>query len=250
MNEIGHLQRRLDAASSVSTRDWWEKYLKGVIPFRGTKMAEIRRAVHRWYKDEHIDTRSGPVQQELARTLLRQEFAEDKLAGVLLLQEMLLPAGIIHWQTDLDTYATLFDEGYIFDWNTCDWFCVKFLGPLALAEGEACARAIASWKKATNLWRRRAAGVAFVNIAPRGDDFFPGFVEMLIEVCAATVRFPERFAQTGTGWVLRELSLAAPDAVATFVQSHLTLFSREALRSAVKNLDATQRQRLLDADTV
>ena len=33
--------------------------------------------------------------------------------------------------------------------------------------------------------QRRAAGVAFVNLAQAGDDNFPGFTEMLLAVCAA-----------------------------------------------------------------
>ena len=39
---------------------------------------------------------------------------------------------------------------------------------------------------------------------------------------------PERFAQTGTGWVLRELSLAAPERVIGFVEEHRSLFARGA----------------------
>ena len=52
----------------------------------------------------------------------------------------------------------LFEQGHIADWNTCDWFCVRVLGPLAEQQGEACARAIAAWKDAPTLWQRRAAG--------------------------------------------------------------------------------------------
>jgi len=59
---------------------------------------------------------------------------------------------------------------------------------------------------------------------------------MLLETCAATVRHPERFAQTGTGWVLCELSVAEPQQVAGFVETHLDRFSSEALRSAVAKL--------------
>ena len=57
-------------------------------------------------------------------------------------------------------------------WNVCDWFCVKVLGSLVEMEGEACARAIAGWRRAENLWQRRAAGVAFVNLVGRGDKNF------------------------------------------------------------------------------
>ena len=38
------------------------------------------------------------------------------------------------------------------------------------------------------------------------DKNFPGFTDVLPIVCAA-VKHPERFAQTGTGWVVRELEM-------------------------------------------
>ncbi len=50
-------------------------------------------------------------------------------------------------QTQLEQRADpktkdLFDAGFICDWNTCDWFCVKVLGPLAEQQDEGCAQAI------------------------------------------------------------------------------------------------------------
>ncbi len=234
---IPHLQSRLETRANPKTKAWWERYLKHAIPFRGVKMADIRAALHAWLKEEVIGgERSGDEQKELALSLLREEHAEDKLAGILFLQEVLLPENAINWRVDLPQFARLFQDGYIYDWNTCDWFCVKVLGPLVEREGEACARAIAEWRLADNLWQRRASDVAFVNLAKRGDANFAGFTDMVLEVCSATVKHEERFAQTGTGWVLRELSLCDPDAVIEFVQSHIDLFSSEGLRYATEKL--------------
>jgi 3-methyladenine DNA glycosylase AlkD len=243
---VTHIQQQLQAESNPETRDWWERYLKGAIGFRGTKMAGIRRVVHTWRADEG-STWTPKQLRDLAIELIRQDLTEDKLAGILLIQEVLIPAGLIPWRTDLKRWARLFDDGFIYDWNTCDWFCVRVLGPLATAQGEECARAIADWSRARNLWRRRAAGVAFVNLAPRGDANFRGFTTMLLDVCERTVRHPERFAQTGTGWVLRELSHAEPRRVAKFVEGNLTGMSREAVRMSVAAMEDADRTRLLIA---
>jgi 3-methyladenine DNA glycosylase AlkD len=175
---------------------------------------------------------------------MQERYAEDKLAGILYLGEVLLPEGALDWPEDVPRFAAVFQDGHIYDWNTCDWFCVKVLGPLVRREGELCARAIAGWRTAENLWQRRASGVAFVNLAKDGDENFPGFTNMLLEICAATAEHPERFAQTGTGWVLRELSLAEPEQVTGFVETHIRLFSSEALQKAVAKLDAETRARL------
>ena len=247
MTAIAALQQRIESQARPETKAWWESYLKHAIPFRGVPMAGIRAALHAWLRDETLHDAAPEQQLDLALSLIRERYAEDKLAGILMLQEIVLPAGGIHWERDLPRFAALFGEGAIYDWNTCDWFCVRVLGPLAEREGEACARAIAAWRSADNLWQRRASGVAFVNLARKGDAFFPGFVEMVLEICAATVQSPERFAQTGTGWVLRELSRAEPERVADFVARHVERMSGEGLRYAIAKLPPETRTRLVSA---
>jgi 3-methyladenine DNA glycosylase AlkD len=238
------LQHQLDLRADPKTQTWWEGYLKHAIPFRGVKMADIRAALHQWVQEEGIAQQPAAQQKDLALDLIRLDYCEDKLAGILFLQEILLPAGAVRWQDDLPRFARLFEQGHIYEWNTCDWFCVRVLGPLAEQQGPASARAIADWRTAGNLWRRRASGVAFVNLARRGEDNFPGFVNMLLEVCTATVQTTERFAQTGTGWVLRELSLAEPQRVIGFVEEHLGCFSTEGLAYAMEKLPAETTARL------
>ena len=237
--DIAELQRCLAKHARRSTREWWESYLKGVIPFRGVKMGDIRRCVHGWWSHDG----SPQDQRQIAYTLMRQEHTEDKLAGILILAEVLLPAARFG-RSHLPELARLFDQGYIYDWNTCDWLCVKALGPLVDDQGRPAAEAVAAWSSAANLWRRRAAAVAFVNLAPAGDGNFGGFTDLLIGACARLVADPERFAQTGAAWPLRELSLAEPGRVTTFVETHHHRMSGEAIRSATAKLDPPTQARL------
>jgi 3-methyladenine DNA glycosylase AlkD len=150
-------------------------------------MGDVRQAVHAWFEEERLGVHlSAGRQKDLALMLLEEDHTEDKLAGVLFLQEILLPAGALDWRSDLPRFERLFDEGYIRDWNICDWFCVKVLGPLVEQQGEACARAISGWREGDGVWRRRASVVAFVNLASEGDGNFVGFTEMVLDNC--TVR--------------------------------------------------------------
>ncbi len=234
---VERLQTRLDQQADARTKAWWEAYLKGVIPFRGVKMAGIRGVLHAWFAEERLGEALAVEQQKgLALALLAERYAEDKLAGILFWQEILLPAGAIDWRADLPRFARLFADGHIADWSTCDWFCVRVLGPLAQQQGADCARAIAAWREADSLWQRRAAAVAFVNLARHGAATFPGFTDMLLASCAALVRSPERFAQTGAGWTLRELSRADQERVVAFVEAHIQYFSREGLRYALEKM--------------
>ena len=233
---IEMIQRSLEDRATARTRRWWERYLRGTATFRGVKMADVRRVVHGWNRTDGADF-TAAAKKELAIALLREEATEDKLAGMLFLSEVLLPAGDLGLR-DVARFAGLFRDGSLADWNACDWFCVKVLGPLAEQAGPRCARTIADWRSSGNLWQRRAAGVTFIPVAKRGDENFSGFTTLLLRVCDATVRDPDRFAQTGTGWVLRELSMAEPDRVSQFVAKRLDHFSAEALRAATSKLDA------------
>jgi 3-methyladenine DNA glycosylase AlkD len=239
---VAALQHRLAAASDERTRLWWERYLRGAVPFRGVPMARIRAAVHAWWKDEAFDEFPPLARKELAYALLRERAAEDKIAGVLVLREILLPELGLR---DLPALRALFADGSIADWNTCDWFCVKVLGTLVQRspERERIARRIAGWHRAETVWQRRASVVAFVNLAPRGEANFPGFTSMLLESCAAVVRGKERFAQTAVGWSLRELAQAEPRRVEAFIREHLARLSPEALRAATEKMpDAVRRE--------
>lgn len=245
---VSDLQSRLLAHGDAATRDWWERYLKGAVPFRGVRMADIRAVVHAWHGEHGLaEVLDEPERVEVALELMRQSYAEDKLAGVLFFQELMIERGHLRWRAVLPRWAELFDRGSIADWNTCDWFCVKVLGPLAGRDGEPCARAIGGWRDARNLWQRRASAVAFVNLAQRGEAFFTGFTDLVLTSCGVLVRSPERFSQTGAGWVLRELSVSAPERVVEFLESHLPALSREALKNAIKRLPPTSRTALLKA---
>jgi 3-methyladenine DNA glycosylase AlkD len=149
--------------------------------------------------------------------------------------------------SDMPRFARLFDGGHIRDWNVCDWFCVKVLGPLVEQQGQACARAILEWREANSVWQRRASVVAFVNLAREGDRNFPGSTEMVLDNCTYLLGSRERFAQTGVGWVLRELTRSDEERVIGFVEANLDRFSREALKNATKYLPPEVAERLRQA---
>jgi 3-methyladenine DNA glycosylase AlkD len=245
---IEGLQLRLNAHATAATREWWTKYLRGTASFRGVKMEDVRKVVHTWFNEERLEERLSVGQEkDLALMLLEEDCTEDKLAGVLFLREIFLPAGGLDWHSALPRFARLFDQGYIRDWSICDWFCVKVLGPLIEQQGEACARAISEWREANSVWQRRASVVAFANLAREGDQNFPGFTEMVLETCSHLLGNQERFVQTGVGWFLRELSRSDQCRVVGFVEANLDRFSREALKNATKSLPPEVAERLLQA---
>jgi isocitrate dehydrogenase len=84
------LQAQLALRADPKTKAWWEGYLKHAIPFRGVKMADIRVVLHQWVHDQGIAELPLARQKDLALELIRLAYCEDKLAGILFLQEILL----------------------------------------------------------------------------------------------------------------------------------------------------------------
>jgi 3-methyladenine DNA glycosylase AlkD len=233
---IESLQAQLNQASDRKIKVWWEAYMKHVLPFRGLKLPQVRAVLHEWIKTENFLHQPLSQQFNTALALIQESWGEDKLAGILILQEVLIKQKLIQWETDLPKFAELFDAGHIKEWNTCDWFCVKVLNSLIKQQGKSCAIAVMEWCNADNFWRKRASVVSFVNLAKQGDRNFSDFTERLLDTCSIVIQSSERFAQTGTGWALRELGLADQSAVIHFIETHSTQFSSEGLRYAIEKM--------------
>ena len=242
--QIRRLQATLDSRATEKSRIFWTRYLKGNATFRGVPMGALREVIHAWWHDEGLDDLATASRIRAALRLFEEEPTEDKLASVLVLSEILLP----HLsKKDLPAFARLFARSHISNWHICDWFCVKVLGRMVECAEAPCdlAEAISAWRTSRPLWQRRATCVAFVNHAKYGDKRIPGLSRIIFRNAAALVCDQERFAHTGVGWVLRELSLAQRAAVITFAEENARQLSREGMRYITEKMPAADREHLL-----
>lgn len=231
-------QSNLNGAAVEKTRLWWEKYMKGVIPFRGVGIPKNRELLEQWRKEYGLDQLPLEEQLEIALGFFREAMAEDKLAGVLYLQNYLFDK--LPWQDLLQRYEELYQAELIFDWNICDWFCVRVLGPTIKMNGFECGTAIAGWRDAEYLWQSRSSVVPFVNLAAE-PDYYP----LIEKSCTALIKREERFAKTAVGWILRDISKRDENFILSFIKDHLTFFSRESLKNALKYMDKDKQQYFL-----
>jgi 3-methyladenine DNA glycosylase AlkD len=231
------LRQTLIDQSDPKTKAWWQGYVKQSAPFLGVKMADIRSSVHQWYRGTVATDLDLEQQVDLALVLFQGEYSEEKLAGTLYLQEILLPAGAVVCERDIDRFAGLFINGYIHDWNICDWFCVKVLGPFIELEGNGCATTISIWRSVENLWQARASLVAFVPVA-ENQAYYP----LIERSCQVIIKREERFAKTAVGWILREISKHDQGFVAEFVNGNINCFTSESLGNAIKYFSTEEKK--------
>jgi len=212
--------------------------------YRGAPIAKVRSCVRGWWTDHDFDKCPASIGKRIAIAMIEQRMIEDKLAGISILQDLL---GDQLRVTDLSSFAQLFEDGHLSDAVVVDWFTSKVLVTLLdrSAGRTDVAKQLAAWRNAETIWQRRAGCLAFVKLAPDGDAAMPGFVELVLVICATVVWSHERFDQTAVGWLLRELSRGNPSRVETFFRRYARLMSKECARHAVSKLTVTQRAALL-----
>jgi 3-methyladenine DNA glycosylase AlkD len=209
-----------------------------------TISGSTRALVLRWWNDHGLAEHPAAVGKRVALALLERRSLDDRLAGILVFEELLadhLRAG------DLPAFGDLLARNCIVDPTTVDAFAIKVLGTLlhrVRGRGDV-AQALCRWRAAESPWQRRAACVAFTALAPQGDAALPNLTSLIFTICSAVVWSPARSDQTAVGWLLSELSRAEPTRVEAFVRRHARFMSRECARNAVDRLPAARQQDLL-----
>lgn len=226
------ISARLLDAGEEKTKAWWESYMKGVVPFYGVNLVDVRSIVKEEFsKHGHADLTTDE-RLAIGLKLFDGDFAEDKLAGILYLE---------NYATDaldervIGEFERLFEKELIFDWNVCDWFCVRVLAQVILLSRQA-AITVSQWSKADYLWKARAGLVGFVNIVALNDDTYDFHRDLVLKNAPHLITREERFAKTSVGWTLGEMGKVWPEKVQGFVAEHEQSFSNEAKKRALKNI--------------
>jgi len=231
IEEFGDL---LESLALEKTRQWWENYMKKVIPFRGVGIPVIRSQMKKFYLEKEMDSWSVEKQFDFALQFFQGKYTEDKLSGILYIQMFLLNK--LDYTNALPQYKKLFTNNFIFDWNVCDWFCVRVLGPTIERNENACAKWISGWRGAENIWQSRASLVAFVYQADN-KEYYP----MIQKSAEVLIRQKERFRKTAVGWILREIAHHDRMLVVDFLKDNLQFFTTETLRNVIKHFDPQEK---------
>jgi len=226
---IVSFQKLLEEISSKKKKEWWEKYMRNVIKFRGVGIPDIRKLQLNWYK-EYLQHLSYEEQIEIAIEFFREELAEDKLAGVLLFQNYLFDSMPTEYM--LKQYETIFDENLIYDWNICDWFCVRVLNPTIKRDAINAVNIISSWKDEVNLWKARASVVSFIGLTKDSS-----YYSIIFENCSTLIKREERFAKTAVGWILHDIYKEDEEVVFEFINNNISYFDKESLKNSLKYAD-------------
>jgi 3-methyladenine DNA glycosylase AlkD len=237
MNDVAtthkHIWQLIADAADANKAAWWNNYLREAITFIGVGIPAIRSIVQanlaafsRKNEDDYF---------ALADRFMAEPVAESKLTAILIQQLFLLT------NTDnsrlIDQVKEWFANGYIFDWNTCDWLCVRVFQPMVDAANASAIAVFLSWHSADNFWQARCSLVPFAQ-----SKRLPEHRDQLQLPMQTLIRRTERFAKTGVGWVLREMSRFDPLAVEKFLLAEKQYLTMEVINNALKYKDAADKK--------
>ena len=221
------ISRELEALADPDKAEWWDSYLKGVIPFLGVGIPRIRALLKKVAREEHWEEMDTEHRFRVLDGLMATERAEEKLGAILMVQLFERPLTGDH----LQLISRWFDKQWIYDWNTCDWLCVRLLTPMVDKQAGVIIPELGSWNRSAYLWKARASLVALAQAKTLTDHR-----ERVLEFSDTLIRRPERFAKTAVGWVLREYSKRDPELVTDFLTTYEAHISAEVRRNATKYL--------------
>lgn len=223
------IRDKLTSIGKPEKARWLEKYVKHNIKSKGVGIPEIRELIIQENKLRGLTEKSKAEQIELLNDLMSQEYTEDKLSAILYLQ--LFWKGKNEIQT-LDTISKWFDKNLIYDWNVCDWLCVRILTPMLDNSNEPILPELIKWNTDKNLWKARASLVPFAQCKT-----IDQYEDIIKEFSAVLIKREERFCKTSVGWVLREYSKINRDFVIAFLSDFENWTTKEVIKNARKYID-------------
>lgn len=223
---VKQIQASLLKSKNIKKAKWLENYVKHNIKSLGVGIPEIRLIIQQVYKQNNLKECSFIEHKEILDQLMKQEYAEEKLAAILYAQIFLKDADV---KAKLSMISNWFDKKWIYDWNVCDWLCVRLLSPLVDNYPDRTIGVLKKWNKEKYIWKSRASLVPFAQCKSLKEHI--SIVEKFSEVL---IRREERFCKTAVGWVLREISKFNKKFVVDFLEASKLHATPEVIKNAKK----------------
>lgn len=218
----------IKALSNPDKAKWQENYVKHNTKAYGVGIPDIRKIIKRTEKENSLGKLPIKSQISVLDDLMKHNYTEPKLAAILYIQ--------LFWKDDypiqtINAISNWFNQEWIFDWNICDWLCVRILSPLVDKEPVLIIPELKVWQNDDYLWKARAALVPFAQCKT-----IENHKDLIHNISINLIKREERFCKTAVGWVLRQYSKIDKDFVIQFLQKYENFTTKEVVNNAEKYL--------------
>jgi len=211
------------------------KFHKEPVNFLGVRTPIVRNIAKKYYK--RINDLSKENIFALSEELFKSGPSEEKTIAISWASQLMNQMK----ESDFKTLEDWFDN-YITDWGKCDDFCLNLLSHF-IVKFPNCKDKVKTWSKSSNMWKRRASAVAFI----QGKSWLihPKFLKDVFEVATVLMQDEEDLVQKGYGWMLKVTADTFQKEVFDFVMKNKSSMPRTALRYAIEKMPPEKRKKAL-----
>jgi len=130
-------------------------------------------------------------------------------------------------------------DKYVHNWGHTDGLALWLLGA-SIANDASLVSKLDAWTRAKNRWKRRAAAVALVYSAKRGEH-----TEAILRIATPLIADEDDMVQKGVGWLLKETYPKKPIEVVNFLAASCKNTTRLVLRYAGEKMSPAHKTRVL-----
>ncbi len=235
LHSVPYLKRQLRELADPEARRSQQNYFKEPIRGLGVRVPDIRRLAGAAAKEYRGSKLEFSQTLGIADRLWHGAVIEERLLAVVLVSKFRRQLEPGHWQ-QFDAWV----DG-LTNWAETDALCCELLASL-LAKETSLVKNLKPWTRSSSRWRRRAAAVALVKAARKGEQH-----EAAFDICDRLAEDRDDMVEKAVGWLLKEVSRTAPHAVVDFLLNNIDRLSRTTVRYACEKLPRTQRSRVMSA---
>jgi 3-methyladenine DNA glycosylase AlkD len=130
-------------------------------------------------------------------------------------------------------------DRYVDNWGLTDGLSLWLLGA-SIKNDPALIDKLDSWTRSRNRWKRRAAAVALVYSAKRGEH-----TRAILRIAAPLIEDEDDMVQKGVGWLLKETYPKKPVDVVRFLIANRAKTARLVLRYAAEKMTTADKAHVL-----
>lgn len=226
LRELRHLSDPKKAAST-------QRFFKEPVQALGIDTPTLRRIARVWTNRLKGVWRLRQA-VALCDELLRHPQLEVRGAGFLVL-------GAFREEFDEALFhrAERWVRRYLDNWASVDGFVLTVFSPLLEQHPELAGR-LPQWRQTPCMWVRRAALVALVPFARRGEQ-----LDLAYRLVAASLGEKADLMHKALGWLLREAGRTDAARLKSFLLQHRQAIPRTTVRYAIEHFPLSARQDLL-----
>lgn len=223
-----YITEKINLCAKPEKAAWLINYVKHDIKSLGVGIPELREIIRNFNTQFRFSQKSMAEQKDILNALMSGEFTEYKLSAILYIQ--------LFWNDKnpaeiLGIVSGWFDNHWIYDWNVCDWLCVRILTPIVDKHPAVAVKEFLIWNNDAYLWKARASLVPFAECKTINEH-----KEIIYKFSEILIKSEHRFCKTSVGWVLRQISKNDKKYVTDFLEMFKEYTIPEVIKNATKYL--------------